>query len=302
MIPPVGFRFRPSDEEIIIGYLLKKVRGQELSWDGIHEFDLYGEKAPWEMFDGLHGEEEKHYLFTSLKKFSKRVARTAGCGTWHEGYCNQIYDSQGQHVIGLNKQFCFKVKHGLCTKKSDWIMHEFSLAGIFLAGEQERSSTWVLCTVHKKGSETRKSVKRCFGGVQIPGTITSVEAPTPCHETPQARNTNVVLLEDGTQQRKRMRCDVQSDVLQANEIPLSIGSSQYEFTPSPNSVDVGEDNTRTTDLEIHMGCFPTNYNADSEFSALYGNLPQPSTTESEHLSLDSWVDISNDKFFASVFD
>jgi hypothetical protein len=54
----------------------------------------------------------------------------------------------------------------------------------------------------------------------------------------------VLPLEDGTQQRKKMHFDVQSDVLQAVEMPLScsfkLGSFESEFTLSPSYVDIGE--------------------------------------------------------------
>ncbi|XP_059451194.1 NAC domain-containing protein 83-like [Corylus avellana] len=185
MTRPLGFRFRPTDEELIFGYLLKKVRGEELPWNGIPEFDLYGDKAPSQIFGDLGGrEEEKYYLFTRIKKFSKRVVRTTGGETWHEGYSSQIYDSSGQFVIGLNKQFCFKVGHGSSMKKTDWIMHEFSLSGALQ--EWDLSSTWVICTVHKKVTETRRGVKRCFGDAQIPGPITAVEAWKDENQTAQA--------------------------------------------------------------------------------------------------------------------
>ncbi|XP_059451195.1 NAC domain-containing protein JA2-like [Corylus avellana] len=193
-----GFRFRPSNDELINHYLLGKVRGEEITWDGIREFELYGEKIPWELFGDLDSEEEeKHYIFTRLKKSGKRVSRAAGCGTWHESSCNQVYDSEGQCVIGLKKQFCFKVKRESRVEKSHWIMHEFSLAGVF---EQERCNNWVLCAVNKKGAETKKVVKRRFQDVQIPSTIVPVEAPTPSLEveSPQAGNTNLLLLEDET--------------------------------------------------------------------------------------------------------
>lgn len=122
------------------------------------------------------------------------------------------------------------------------------LAGVSLVGEQERPTTWVLYTINKKRPETKRGVKRCFedqsSSVQILGTITSVEGPTPCNEISKSRNTNVLPLEDGTQQRKKMHFDVQSDVLQAVEMPLScsfkLGSFESEFTLSPSYVDIGE--------------------------------------------------------------
>ncbi|KAK1571228.1 hypothetical protein Q3G72_013736 [Acer saccharum] len=41
---PLGFRFMPSNEELVKGYLLRKIRGQELPWNGIQFCDLYGDK------------------------------------------------------------------------------------------------------------------------------------------------------------------------------------------------------------------------------------------------------------------
>jgi hypothetical protein len=60
----LGFHFLPSDCELIIHCLLRKVRGEEIPWDGILDFELYGENAPWEIFGDLDDEEEeKHYIF-----------------------------------------------------------------------------------------------------------------------------------------------------------------------------------------------------------------------------------------------
>jgi hypothetical protein len=69
------------------------------------------------------------------------VARTAGSGVWHENASHDIYDEEGD-VIGSKKLFCFKVKDGSTMKRSDWVMHEFSLVG-----EHEQSTKWVLCTL-----------------------------------------------------------------------------------------------------------------------------------------------------------
>ncbi|XP_062173458.1 NAC domain-containing protein 41-like [Alnus glutinosa] len=103
---PAGFRFCPSDEELVRDYLLKKAMGEELPWDGIGECDLYGEKPPWEICGDQEG--EKVYFFAKLRKISKsRVARTAGSGVWHENSSHHIYDEEGD-VIGARKLFCFK--------------------------------------------------------------------------------------------------------------------------------------------------------------------------------------------------
>jgi hypothetical protein len=43
---PLGFRFMPYNDELIIDYLLKKVKGEALPWEGIVECDIYGERSP----------------------------------------------------------------------------------------------------------------------------------------------------------------------------------------------------------------------------------------------------------------
>jgi hypothetical protein len=115
MIP--GFRFRPYNDELITDYLLKKIKGEALSWEGIIECDIYGERSPWEICSDLSYPEEKVYFFTRLKKLSKnRVGRTADCGVWHENSAVKIYDYKG-NVIGARKLFSFMVNKA-CARRN----------------------------------------------------------------------------------------------------------------------------------------------------------------------------------------
>ncbi|KAK0592415.1 hypothetical protein LWI29_018808 [Acer saccharum] len=154
---PLGFRFMPSDEELVKGYLLRKIRGQELPWNGIQFCDLYGDKSPWEIFHGTDHElseedDYKFYVFTRLKKASlHRVSRVAGCGTWHgDRKLEKIFadKKKKEGLTGLKKNFTFRIKNG--SKKSHWIMHEFSLAGESLMGIDYKSCDFVLCRIFKK--------------------------------------------------------------------------------------------------------------------------------------------------------
>ncbi|KAK0591932.1 hypothetical protein LWI29_010506 [Acer saccharum] len=153
---PLGFQFMPSDEELVKGYLLRKIRGQELPWNGIQFCDLYG-RSPWEIFHGTDHELSEEddfmfYVFTRLKKASlHRVSRVAGCGTWHEDKKSEkIFadKKQKEGLIGLKKNFTFRIKNG--SKKSHWIMHEFSLAGESLMGIDHKYCDFVLCRIFKK--------------------------------------------------------------------------------------------------------------------------------------------------------
>lgn len=58
-IPP-GFRFHPTDEELVGYYLKKKVASQRIDLDVIREIDLY-KIEPWD----LQGIRSHTYIYTS---------------------------------------------------------------------------------------------------------------------------------------------------------------------------------------------------------------------------------------------
>ncbi|CAI0416998.1 unnamed protein product, partial [Linum tenue] len=99
---PVGYHFSPSDEELVEFYLPKKVRGEGFPYNVIPDCDLYGDKAPWEMFPRDAGTgRDRFFVFTQLKWLSKkRVSRSAPI----------FYGKNNK--IGTRKQFVFKVKKG----------------------------------------------------------------------------------------------------------------------------------------------------------------------------------------------
>uniref|UniRef100_A0A7N2QZX3 NAC domain-containing protein n=1 Tax=Quercus lobata TaxID=97700 RepID=A0A7N2QZX3_QUELO len=157
----IGFRYDPTDDELM-KILMKKVNDAEQDTRQNHHFimndcEIYGKIPPWEIYDShthyhLHTFHRKLYVFTDLKTTSgNRVCRAAACGTWLEkSKPKRLYDSQG-NVIGIDKMLSFKAKdlHSSKFNKTNWIMHEFSLAN----QEFGRTNT-VLCVIYKlnKGS------------------------------------------------------------------------------------------------------------------------------------------------------
>ncbi|XP_030959188.1 NAC domain-containing protein 82-like [Quercus lobata] len=158
----VGFRFDPKDEELI-NILNSKVDGTEhrcLNHYVVNDCEVYGKIPPWEIYDShsyyhLHTFQRKLYVFTNLKITGNRVCRAASCGTWLEkSKPKRMHDSKGD-LIGIDKMLSFKAKNVGSGKfnKTNWIMHEFSLAGKTAVQGSARLNK-VLCVIYKqnKGS------------------------------------------------------------------------------------------------------------------------------------------------------
>ncbi|XP_019160622.1 PREDICTED: NAC domain-containing protein 45-like isoform X2 [Ipomoea nil] len=82
---PTGYRFRPTDMELL-GFLALFVTGSlSLSWYPMKEKNLYSGEEPWQLFG--NSKERIRYYFTPLKKKNPRNSRYRrtigdGKGTW----------------------------------------------------------------------------------------------------------------------------------------------------------------------------------------------------------------------------
>ncbi|KAM2000331.1 hypothetical protein COP2_007627 [Malus domestica] len=111
---PVGYKFHPRDDELVVYYLYNKVRGTPFRDDNvIPEIDLYGTmdaRDIWNNNGGQNiGKDEDLYFFTKLKPASKgtgsRVARTIGSGTWKgETSGAKVKDPKTKETIGFFKR------------------------------------------------------------------------------------------------------------------------------------------------------------------------------------------------------
>ncbi|KAK9283154.1 hypothetical protein L1049_011385 [Liquidambar formosana] len=130
---PVGFRFHPSDRELVFHYLYRKVVGKPLPCEHVvTECDLYGEREPWQIYGG--STEKIRYFFTKLKKKTdggSRIDRTIGSGTWKgQRVASSVLDEQGR-CIGRKKMLTYENK-GSAMNHGRWVMHEYGLDGSLL--------------------------------------------------------------------------------------------------------------------------------------------------------------------------
>ncbi|CAA7022119.1 unnamed protein product [Microthlaspi erraticum] len=150
-VPP-GFRFHPTDEELVGYYLRKKVASQKIDLDVIRDIDLY-KIEPWDLQERCRiGYEEQNdwYFFSHKdKKYptGTRTNRATMAGFWKAtGRDKAVYDKT--KLIGMRKTLVFYKGRAPNGQKSDWIMHEYRLESDENAPPQEEG--WVVCRAFKK--------------------------------------------------------------------------------------------------------------------------------------------------------
>ncbi|CAA7405179.1 unnamed protein product [Spirodela intermedia] len=159
---PPGFRFHPTDEELVVEYLKRKVFSAPLPASVIPEIQL-SRFDPWDLPGGP--EKERYFFSTREIKYPKgnRPNRASGAGYWKAtGKDKQILagGGGGSHVVGAKKTLVFYRGKAPSGERTDWIMHEYRLVG---AGEEAhvihlmvQMKDWVLCRVFRKRRATAR--------------------------------------------------------------------------------------------------------------------------------------------------
>ncbi|KAL3636230.1 NAC domain-containing protein 2 [Castilleja foliolosa] len=162
---PPGFRFHPTDEELIMCYLKNQATSRPCPVSIIPEIDIY-KFDPWELPEKSRMDEKEWYFFSPRdRKYPNGVRpnRAAVSGYWKAtGTDKEIY-SRSKHV-GVKKALVFykgKPPKGI---KTDWIMHEYRLSESKSNPNKQNGSMrldeWVLCRIYKKKNIARNQELR----------------------------------------------------------------------------------------------------------------------------------------------
>ncbi|KAM0970280.1 hypothetical protein FF1_018392 [Malus domestica] len=160
-VPP-GFRFHPTDEELVGYYLRKKVASQKIDLDVIRDIDLY-RIEPWDLQErcriGYEEQNEWYFFSHKDKKYptGTRTNRATMAGFWKAtGRDKSVYDKA--KLIGMRKTLVFYKGRAPNGQKTDWIMHEYRLESDENGPPQEEG--WVVCRAFKKRiSSQNKSIE-----------------------------------------------------------------------------------------------------------------------------------------------
>ncbi|XP_055830646.1 NAC domain-containing protein 7-like [Solanum dulcamara] len=150
-VPP-GFRFHPTDEELVDYYLRKKITSRRIDLDVIKDIDLY-KIEPWDLQElcRMGTEEQSDWYFFSHKdkKYptGTRTNRATAAGFWKAtGRDKAIYSKHD--LIGMRKTLVYYKGRAPNGQKSDFIMHEYRLETDPNGAPQAKG--WVICRVFKK--------------------------------------------------------------------------------------------------------------------------------------------------------
>ncbi|XP_031120089.1 NAC domain-containing protein 92-like [Ipomoea triloba] len=152
---PPGFRFHPSDEELITYYLSNKVSDFTFTAKAIADVDL-NKCEPWDL-PGKASMGEKQWYFFSLKdrKYPTglRTNRATEAGYWKTtGKDKEIFC--GGVLVGMKKTLVFYRGRAPKGLKTNWVMHEYRLENKH--GFKPAKEEWIVCRVFEKSSTAKK--------------------------------------------------------------------------------------------------------------------------------------------------
>ncbi|XP_062016644.1 transcription factor JUNGBRUNNEN 1-like [Rosa rugosa] len=165
-----GYRFHPTDEELVRFYLRRKVENKPIRLELIKLIDIY-KYDPWDLpkASGLVGEKEWYFFCRRGKKYrnSIRPNRVTKSGFWKAtGIDKPVYSVEGEFhtCIGLKKSLVYYRGSAGKGTKTDWMMHEFRLpatnastgANSNINDITQEAEVWTLCRILKRNNSSRK--------------------------------------------------------------------------------------------------------------------------------------------------
>ncbi|GAV63907.1 NAM domain-containing protein, partial [Cephalotus follicularis] len=156
---PVGYYFRPSDEELIIHYLKNKIWGKPLPPNRIFVVDLcdYNPEVLTALYTLLPRRETEWYFLSSRRRKylnGQRPDRKAGNGYWKPTGTDKVIKN-GNQVIGCKKSLDYNEGKQPNGKRTNWKMHEYRLdsnsmpSGCTGNRDAMKLDDWVLCKIYK---------------------------------------------------------------------------------------------------------------------------------------------------------
>ncbi|KAF5177138.1 Nac domain-containing protein [Thalictrum thalictroides] len=277
-VPP-GFRFHPTEEELLHYYLKKKVGYEKIDLDVIRDVDL-NKLEPWDIQEkckiGSTPQNDWYFFSHKDKKYptGTRTNRATAAGFWKATGRDKIIYSSFKR-IGMRKTLVFykgRAPHG---QKSDWIMHEYRLDDTAVVatetiasnslGEIVQEEGWVVCRVFKK-----KSHHKSLDSPSNSSNMTSIS------KTQMLESNNDGALDQIIQYMGRT-CKKESDNINNFQFINSSTNSNMRVSRSPFEATIGGDRF----MQLPALESPTFLDQASSSQACYHPIEAQMITDSE---------------------
>ncbi|KAJ4720695.1 NAC domain protein [Melia azedarach] len=150
-----GFRFHPTDEELVSYYLKRKVCNKPFRFNAIGEVDIY-KNEPWDLaaYSRMKTRDQEWYFFSALdKKYGNgaRMNRATGKGYWKATGKDREIRRESQ-LIGMKKTLVFHSGRAPDGQRTNWVMHEYRLVEDELDKLRVGQDSYVLCRIFHKSN------------------------------------------------------------------------------------------------------------------------------------------------------
>uniref|UniRef100_A0A0D9V9R8 NAC domain-containing protein n=1 Tax=Leersia perrieri TaxID=77586 RepID=A0A0D9V9R8_9ORYZ len=157
---PIGFRFRPTDEELLLHYLRRKVLSFPLPADVIPVADL-ARLHPSDLLLPGDGEGERYFFHrpaTSCWRKGGGGGRAGGGGggggVWRASGKEKLVVAGNKGgaaaavAVGAKRTLVFFLRH----RRTEWAMHEFRLLPAGAGADQTPAAAkeWVVCRIFRR--------------------------------------------------------------------------------------------------------------------------------------------------------
>ncbi|KAK8365733.1 hypothetical protein V6Z12_A02G074700 [Gossypium hirsutum] len=254
---PPGFRFHPTDEELVLYYLKRKICKKRLKLDIIRETDVYKwdpEELPGQSV--LKNGDRQWFFFCPRDRKYPNGARS-NRATIH-GYWKATGKDRSiicnSRAVGIKKTLVFYRGRAPNGERTDWVMHEYTLDEEELKRCQNVKDYYALYKLYKKSGPGPKNGEQYGAPFKEEAwddeeyssnpldTITPVKPP---NEVVSAEETQSTLLDPSPR-----------GVLFPEQLTVLHGQARFEFSESPISQLLLQEAPEVTTVADHLGQVP----------------------------------------------
>ncbi|XP_076911066.1 NAC domain-containing protein 78-like isoform X3 [Bidens hawaiensis] len=152
-----GFRFHPTDVELVMYYLKRKILGKKFTFNAVSDVNIY-EFCPWDLPDKSSmksGDLEWYFFCAKSKKYSSggRSNRATESGFWKAtGLDRKV--KYNERIVATIKTLIFHLGQagkGKGGQRTNWVMYEYRMCDEQLAAAGIVQDAYVLCKIFEKG-------------------------------------------------------------------------------------------------------------------------------------------------------